>query len=197
MLTLKTAPTSEPVTLAEAKDHLRISNTDSDTLITALIAVARQRCEEFTHRAFITQTWQYALDAVPVPNDYVPWSLSQLGYCINVPRPNLISVASITTYDTDNNGVVYSSVGYVLDVISNPGRIFLNKGYSWPGNVRDINAMVIEYTAGYGAASAVHEQIKTAIKMTVASLFEHRGDDNMDLPDVVKQLLAPYVIRLV
>ena len=57
-LNLLTEPTSEPITLTEAKDHLRIlsSNTDDDTYITTFIVEASIEVEEFTEHVVLTQT---------------------------------------------------------------------------------------------------------------------------------------------
>lgn len=49
-------PTLEPVTLQEAKDHLRIDYDSEDGLIAVLISAARQYCEHYTNQAFLTQT---------------------------------------------------------------------------------------------------------------------------------------------
>jgi peptide/nickel transport system permease protein len=51
-----TAPASEPITLTEAKAHLRVDFDDDDTLITAMIAAARGYVEEHCNRALLTQT---------------------------------------------------------------------------------------------------------------------------------------------
>ena len=55
---LVTAPTEEPVSLAEAKLHLRVDYTNDDVLIGALITAARQHAENDTRRALVTQTWR-------------------------------------------------------------------------------------------------------------------------------------------
>jgi uncharacterized phiE125 gp8 family phage protein len=60
-LRLITPPQNEVVTLAQAKNHLRVDIEDDDDLISSLIVVARQRAEEYTRRAFITQTWEWTL----------------------------------------------------------------------------------------------------------------------------------------
>jgi len=66
-LVLKTAPTVEPLSLLEVKDHLRLDPDDNieDALLNAFITAARQDCEAFQGRAYITQTWELWLDAFP------------------------------------------------------------------------------------------------------------------------------------
>ena len=57
-LTLKTAPETEPVSLNEAKAFLRVDSDEDDNYITSLIKTAREWCEDYQHRAYITQTWE-------------------------------------------------------------------------------------------------------------------------------------------
>lgn len=80
-LHLKTAPAVEPISLDEAKLHLKVDSADDNALITALIKTARQLAEKETKRAFITQTLQMLLDSAPA--------------LIEIPRPPLQSVVSI------------------------------------------------------------------------------------------------------
>ena len=60
---------SEPVSLAEAKLHLKLSDipedSSEDTLITDLISVAREYCEKYTKRDFMGKTYEYYLDSFP------------------------------------------------------------------------------------------------------------------------------------
>jgi hypothetical protein len=62
----KTAPAAEPVTLQQAKDHLRIDSSDEDLYIESVIKAARRHAEQVkAWRSFITQTWEIWLDAWP------------------------------------------------------------------------------------------------------------------------------------
>ena len=82
-------PAVEPISLTEAKDHLRIDGTDEDTYLATIITAARKYCEQYCNRAFITQTWkQY-------PDDFS----DGMKLSINPVQ----SVTSITYYDEDGN----------------------------------------------------------------------------------------------
>ena len=94
---LKTPPAIEPVTLEELKDHLRVDSVDEDALLTGLLAAAREWCEGFQNRAYITQTLQLWLDEWPAGNAIV------------LPRPPLQSVASVKYYGTDDTE--YTQIG--------------------------------------------------------------------------------------
>jgi len=80
-LKLKTVPAIEPITLEEAKLHLKVDSADDNTLISGLITTARELAEKETKRAFITQVWQMFFDEAPDE--------------IEIPKPPLQSVESI------------------------------------------------------------------------------------------------------
>ena len=111
-LRLKTSPAKEPVSLAEAKLHLKIEATDTgeDSLIKRLIVVARRRAEVSTGRALVTQTWTLALDGFP-------------GGVIEVPRPPLSSVTSITYIDPEGATQTVAADRYRVDAQREPGRL--------------------------------------------------------------------------
>jgi len=110
-----TQPAVEPITLAEAKQHLRVDVTDDDALITILIIGAREACEAFIHGKLITQTWEVELDAWPT--DQLP---------VLIPIEPLISVQSVKWAD-DLNTVTTMTVAtdYLVDTDSEPGRLVL------------------------------------------------------------------------
>ena len=89
-LVIKTPPASEPVSLAEAKSFLRITDGDDDALISSLVTAIRQKAEFWTRRSFITQTWTLWLDSVPK------------GFNITVPLSPLQSITHIKSYDLAN-----------------------------------------------------------------------------------------------
>ncbi|MBN1807189.1 MAG: phage head-tail connector protein [Sedimentisphaerales bacterium] len=183
-----TPPSVEPVTLNEAKLHLRVDHTDEDALITSLIKVAREWCENFQNRAYITQTITLTLDEFPD--------------VFTVPRPPLQSVTSIKYIDTDGVQQTLSSGIYDVDSQSEPGRIALAYGQSWPGIRGDINSVEVVYVAGYGdTADNVPERVKAAIKLLAGHLYEHREMvSEMTLKEVpfsVKSLLGVDRVGLV
>ena len=59
------APTSEPVTLAELKLHLRVEDNTDDDLITEIGKAARLWVEKATGRQLMPATWQMTLDSFP------------------------------------------------------------------------------------------------------------------------------------
>lgn len=162
-----TPPAVEPVMLEETKLHLRVDGTEEDSLIAALITAARQKAEDYTRRAFITQTWELALD-------------SACGV-LHLPRPPVQVVETITV-----DGVAVAAENYAL-VALEALHIKVPLYAVNPGGV------VIRYRAGYGdATSDVPQAIRQAILMLVAHLYEHRGDEAVELPPMVKTLLQPY-----
>jgi uncharacterized phiE125 gp8 family phage protein len=174
-LKLITAPTLEPVTLEEAKKHLRIESSDEDVEITGWIQAAREWCEGYQNRAFITQTWELALDSFP------------LGTYIKIPKPPLQSVTSVKYYDTDETENTFSADSYHVDTYSEPGRIVLKYGETWPSDtLRTANGVIIQFKVGYGdAAASVPEKVKQAIKVLVGHLYENReATDIKELKEV-------------
>ncbi len=55
---LNTAPAAEPVTLAEAKDHLRLDDALDDAYVLALISTARSYVEQVCWRGVVTQAYE-------------------------------------------------------------------------------------------------------------------------------------------
>jgi len=197
--TLSAAPTTEPVTLAEAKSWAKIDADDDDSLVQQLITAARNSAEEYMRRSLITQTWKLTLDRTPnslynaLGSGVFDMPLSALydgiSNCIELPRGPVQSVTSITTYDTTNTGTVFDSSNYFVDLAG--WRVTLNSGCTWPTSVRLTAAVEVLYVTGYGAsASSVPQPIKTGILIHIASMYEQRGqtDDAMDIPPGAKQL---------
>jgi uncharacterized phiE125 gp8 family phage protein len=182
-LQLITPPALEPVTLADAKAHLKIDTSDDDALIARLIAAARARAEWHLGRALITQGWRQWLDQWPCNG------------VIEIPLPPLQSVASVTVYALDDSASVLDPATYQVDAASAPARLTLRSSVSPPINLRAINAVALEFTAGYGdSASNVPAPLVEALLELVAFLYEHRGEAPAELPLDCLALLAPFRI---
>ena len=183
-LKLITAPQEEPITLAEAKSHLRITSTDEDALIETWIKAVREYCEGYQNRAYITQTWELSLDRFPDNS------------IIKVPLPPLQDITSIKYYDPEGTEKEFSSDDYEVDTYSEPGRVSLGYGKSWPSEIlRPVNGVIIEFIAGYGdTADKVPEKVKQAIKVLIGELYEHREVTDVkelkEVPFAVKALLG-------
>lgn len=183
-LTLDTAPTVEPVTVAEAKNHLRVDTSAEDTLIGRLITAARRTIELWEWRSHITQTWKAEADDFGAIID----GCNE----IRLPRPRLQSVTSIKYIDT--NGVeqtLVKNTDYEVDAASEPGRISLVDGESWPVVDKTQHAVEFLYKAGYGDnGSDVPELTRSAILLFVEHLYTHRGTAG-DVPAAIEPLLRP------
>lgn len=209
MLNLVTAPTQEPVSLADAKAHLRVDHCDEDALIATQIASARQMVENYTGRRLISQTWELFLDAIPFQRDSQWWDGTRQGHISSVlgaPRfidLKLAPVSAITSfqsYDVGNAVDTFSSSNYFLDSSSAPSRLVLNDSATWPVNLRAVNAIRILFVAGYGTTGrAVPPQLIQAVKCVLATLYVNRGecDDATALNATARGLLDPYKIRRV
>jgi uncharacterized phiE125 gp8 family phage protein len=163
-----------------------------DDLLTGLITAAREDCEDFQRRAYITRTYELYLDAWPEGDEVV------------LPLPPLQAVNSIKYYGTD--GTEYTAydpdaevpVGvddYIIDISSEPGRVKLAYGKSWPSTIlRPANGICVEFDAGYGDAAAdVPSAVKQTMLLLIGHLYENREsvtDKSMTvLPMAVESLL--------
>ena len=160
-LKLITAPTSEPLSVTFTKKHLRVEGTDDDDYIRSLIVAARINREAFTGRQFITATWEWNLD-------------SFRSAVLEVPNPPLIKVNSIKYIDTDGILQTWAASKYDVDTVSQPGRITPAFGEDYPSTRDVMNAVVINFDAGYGAADTVPLNLKQSMQEIVGHMYEHR-----------------------
>jgi len=161
--TLVTPPTEEPVTLTEIKDHLHISSTAEDSILTLYAQMAREAVENECWRALLPQTWTLYLDAWPA------------GGVIELPRPPLRSVTHIKY--TDDAGAVhtFAASNYRVDTASEPGRVVLAPDASWPSDALDsANAIAVTFVAGYADASDVPGMAKAAILLQAGEIYANR-----------------------
>lgn len=211
-----TQPTVEPVTLAEAKQHLRVDVADDDDLISVLIAGARQSAEGICRRALCTQTVKLVLDQFPAPNVnigsanwYGPqWGTSpgpltvlqpsgKTGFEIILPLTPLMTVTSIKYIDQDGVQQTLAASAYKVDSVTEPARILPAYGTTWPQTRNEINAVEVVYQAGYGAAADVPAGIKAWMKLRIGAMYDNREEVAVIRGSVLEmpfadRLLDPY-----
>ncbi|MCA1300710.1 head-tail connector protein [Stappia indica] len=156
-----TPPAAEPVSVEEARQHLRLTSTAEDGLIARLIRAARAHVESVTRRALITQGWRYYLD------DWPP------GRVIYLPVAPVASVESVLVFAGDGAPVAVEETALRLDGASGAPRLKVAAGA--PGPLDGFNGIEVDFTAGYGAdASAVPPVLVQAVLLLTAHWFEHR-----------------------
>ena len=180
---LITAPAVEPISLTDAKLHLRVGTSSEDTLISLMIAAAREECENELRRALITQTWEKYLDAFPS--------------AIGLFYPPLSSVTSVSYVDPDGNSQVLAGTEYVVDDKQEPAWIVPAYGKSWPQTQSVANAVTVRFVCGYGAAdTAVPKAIKNWLLLRIGDLYQNRQVVSMGNGINASALPATFVDRL-
>src|SRR4051812_27723432 len=162
------------------------TNTTADPELVGWITAARQYGETFTHRAFITQTWDDKRCGFPC-----------YGEPIELPKAPLISVTSVSYVDANGDTQTWATSNYSVDAPAGsearPGRIVPGYTVSYP-TIRAIeNAVTVRFVAGYGAASAVPSLVKACLKEHVrASWLRGNGGESQKVLDWVDRNLWSY-----
>lgn len=177
-----TAPAMEPVSVGDLKTYARIDGTDEDDLLSSFITAVRQKAELWTGRAFMSQTITLTMD----------FFASDL---VELPLPPLVSVAEVRVGQEDGTWEAIDPSQYYLDLKASPGRLYFVQDLSIPATTRQHAGYEIEYTVGYGNASAdVPEAIRQAILFWAAYLYEERVPIGKP-PAEAQTLLAGYRVR--
>ncbi len=170
-------PTVEPVSLADVKLHIRHDasvGTTEDAMLTRWIKGARERAEHLAQRAFCTQTWNLTLDQFPEAIE-LPWSPIQ-------------SVSSVKYRDASNVLQTLDPADYKVDILGRrTGYIVPAYGLTWPVTYPEINAVTVEWVAGYGDATAVPACVVDWMLLVIEDRYSNRGA-NYD----VKEELRPH-----
>lgn len=183
-LVLDTAPATDLVTLAEAREHLRLDGvTDHDERVSAAIASAMGQLDGpagILGRALVEQTWIYYLNRFPVGP-------------VVLPLPPLISVDSITYLNTAGVRTTLAASNYqVLDGQIASVRPAWDK--SWPATRLQPRSVAITFTCGYAAPSGSEpwpsalQPVRSAIKLMVENEFT--GEDT-SRTQAIERLLRP------
>jgi uncharacterized phiE125 gp8 family phage protein len=167
-----TQPTVEPVTLSEARLHLRLSadQTDDDRLIASLISTGRALVEKRLGVSLVKRRLRA--------------TYSGEGNVLELPSPPLL-------LDVDHeleitaDGVAVSEAAYEVDSDSRPATVTLSTPQNLP--------MVVTFWAG---GQPLAPQLRSAILLYVGHLYSNRelvvtdGSQPAELPFAFETLLA-------
>jgi uncharacterized phiE125 gp8 family phage protein len=201
-LSLITDATTEPVTLAEAKQHCRIDTTDDDGLIAGYIMAARSYIEGQIHRPICSKLYEYTLDG--------GWPCKNGRTIIELPMPPLRAVRSVAYVDESGTEQTLSDSQYVAITDKPKGAIVPSYDASWPSVRNQYGAVSIRYIAGYTSFTdsttspissvtgpGVPDELRQAILMLISHWNENRetvnvGNITSELPFTVEALISPF-----
>lgn len=190
-----TDSTTEPLTLAQAKEHLRVVDFDDDNdYITGLITTARRTVEKATRRALWTgQTWQAG---------YADFgSFETVRGRLSVPKPPLTAISSVQYYDSSNTLQTVSASSYVKDDSGSDRAILgFTSAFTVPTLSCDYAAPVrVNFTAGYADAGAMPDGLLQAMKYLIQHFYDNRSPVGInvnlnEMPISFQYLLNQYTV---
>jgi uncharacterized phiE125 gp8 family phage protein len=182
-------PADEPLTVEEAKAHLRVDGSADDVLIGSLILTSRLHIEAALGLALISQSWKVVLDAWPKAGDVL------------LPLWPILDVDEVRVLAADGTPSVVDPDVYIVDTASRPCRIVRRRALPSPGRLK--GGIEIDLTTGFGeSADDVPSPIRQALLLLVAHWYERRdpldiGAPSTRIPDAVSSLLEPYRLKRV
>jgi uncharacterized phiE125 gp8 family phage protein len=185
-LVLTSGPALEPVSLAEAKAHLRIDSATDDTLIQSLIVTSRLHIEAALGLSLITQSWSWMLDRWPQ------------GQRVALPLRPVQSIIHIKLWRRDGVSETLPASAFLFDGQGNPPRLFPLGLVPIAEPELPINGIEIAFTSGFGGAALdVPATIRHALLLLIAHWYEHREPVEVALPvnavpTMVSELLHPF-----
>lgn len=186
-----TDSSTELVSVAQAKEHLRVTHSDDDAYIGNLVTACRQSLEITTHRALgASQTYE-------IGYKHFPTTYNRLV----VPNPPVVSISSVKYYDNLNVLTTVDSSNYTFDSQgSGVSYIAMNDGYSYPTVSKErVDPVVVTCVCGY---TTLPKPLHQAILLLVAHYYDTRepvayGAVPIKVQRTVDFLANQYKIRLV
>ena len=151
------APTESPVSLAQAKTHLRVDAADDDTLILGLIDAAVAELDGYggqLGRALVTQTWAQAFDGF-APRLRLPLAAA--------------SVSSVTYLNASDAAQTLPADQYALERDHLGSYLTPAPGVAWPSARR----VTVTFVCG-SAPAGIDARFKAMILLRISDLYHNR-----------------------
>jgi uncharacterized phiE125 gp8 family phage protein len=179
---LITPSTLEPVTLSDAKAALKVTSTDDDTLIRIYLDAAVSRVENFRQSPIMNSEWELYLKTWPVN--------------VSLQKHPVSAINSIKYYDDNNDLQTVSSINYRLQNFRVPCRVEFDSDFDQPSTYDREFPIIVNFQAGYLAASSVDAVIKHVVLLETGTYNEMRqtemagmGLSNVQMKNVSIELL--------
>lgn len=191
-ITVVTPPAVEPITLDEALSQAKITADTEDGLIAGFMIAARTFAENVLGRPLIKRTYDFTLDycwpLIRTPATYGGWYYRTR---IELPRTPVLGVSFVQYVDGDGNTQTLDASQYAVSM--NQVVPFIEPAYNvdWPTPRFQPEAITVRFDAGYGSGPGdIPENIRQAMLMMVAFLYDNRGNAEVQIPSVVTTLLS-------
>lgn len=157
-------PTQIALSLSQIRQHLRLDAdfVEEDTLLLLYAQAAQDYVERFTRRQLLTATFVLAVDGFPMCG------------VLGLPRPPLQSITSVEYLDSAGGLQTLDPSVYGVDTLSEPGRLYVRQGQSWPATLAEIHAVTITYVAGWATYAQVPATLQMALLLLIGHCYEHR-----------------------
>ena len=171
-----------PVTLAEARERVRLDDTMGDAELTTLIRTAQGAIEQHLSGTLLPTRWRWTLNSF---SDLV------------LPRAPVISVEQVRYKDAQGAWQTLSPSAYALNPcgLGNPSSYLYAS--SWPAVINEPACITIEFTSGYADAAAIEPELITGLLMLVGHFDKNReattSANSNELSMGVQFLIGPYM----
>jgi len=146
-------PIGEPIDLAEAKLHLRVTDDSQDPIILSILSAARVAAETITRQQLLYARYQLVLDKFPMAGVGTPLPFAHVvnypAFAIILPHSPIVDVVSISYLDMNGTSQVMDPADYVVNAALMPAIITPGFGKIWPIPLPQIGAVSVTYDAGY------------------------------------------------
>lgn len=194
-LKLITDADTEPLTLVQAKRHLRVDHSHEDDDISDAIVAARKKAEHLTGRSLTTQVWERVLDAFPSAE-------IELGVPPANAQHRVLTIGSLKYIDAAGVEQTMDAADYSLDADTPPGWLLPSEALGvWPTTLDTTNAVRVRFTTGYSSdQDKGRALLRSWMRMEVGNLYKLRegivaGVSVAELPNQYhERLLDPYRI---
>lgn len=178
---VRTAETAlELITLAQAKEHLRIIGTAEDDIIGRMLAAAIEDAQRCCGLQFCDAQYTLYLDDFPCdPGE------------IRFPVWPVLSVTSVSYRNSSNEAATVSSGDY--QVGARTARMVPVD--TWPDTYGSLENVVIVFRAGWSTAAAVPRDIVAAVLLILGDRYENRGDGGSEAGRTQGALAIPLAAR--
>ncbi len=184
------------VTLADAKENMRIDGNDLDALVSSWVAGTVAALEHEIGQCMMEQTWTVTLDEFPsIPMQVIGSAhVRKIMNAIDLPHP-VISVTSIKYLDLAGDEQILAPSAYRISRKAYSTSVAPVVGTVWPITLTETDVVVVTCVCGYGdTAAATPPNVKLYVLAKLVEQFDPVSSTMRDLKDDTVQ--SKFITRL-